>query len=110
MSASEFPQRFVPHYRLDATMMPGGVPTGALRAPGSNGLAFVIQSFIDELAHESGQDPVEFRLRLLASGFGDIGRGMEGERMIPVLKKVARELRVGTLDPGPDGPRRCLPL
>jgi isoquinoline 1-oxidoreductase beta subunit len=89
MSPAEFPQRFVPNYRLDASMMPSGVPTGALRAPGSNGIAFAIQSFIDELAHASGQDPVAFRLRLLASGVGEIDRGMDGARMIPVLERVA---------------------
>jgi isoquinoline 1-oxidoreductase beta subunit len=67
IGATEFPARFIPNYALDASVMPLGVPTGALRAPGSNGIAFAVQSFIDDLAGAAGKDPVRFRLDLLAT-------------------------------------------
>ena len=67
LGATEFPARYIDNYALDTSVMPLGVPTGFLRAPTSNGVAFVIQSFIDELAHAAGKDPIQFRYELLAS-------------------------------------------
>jgi isoquinoline 1-oxidoreductase beta subunit len=61
----EFPSRFVADMELAASFIPSGVPTGPLRAPESNGLAFASQSFIDELAHAAGRDALQFRLDLL---------------------------------------------
>jgi len=106
MGPTEFPQPFVPDYLLQASVQPLGIRTGALRAPSSNAFAFVIQSFLDELAHAAGKDPAQFRLDLLASAANGSpapaggGRGpgpspFNAERMIGAMKLVMEKAEWG---------------
>lgn len=60
--SDDFPRRIVENHRLEYFHNPIGVPRGSWRAPAHTVNAFVIQSFIDEIAHESGQDPLQLRI------------------------------------------------
>jgi isoquinoline 1-oxidoreductase beta subunit len=94
LSGDEFPGRWLANCLLEQTALECSIPMGPWRAPGSNVFAWVFHSFIDELAHAAGRDPLEFRLELLGDkdvipGTGERGVPYNVSRMKNVLREVA---------------------
>jgi isoquinoline 1-oxidoreductase beta subunit len=56
----------IPNLKVDAVLKNTHVPVMFWRSVGSSQNAFAVESFIDELAHEAGQDPYQFRRKMLA--------------------------------------------
>jgi isoquinoline 1-oxidoreductase beta subunit len=57
----------VPNLLIDHAMRNPHVPPGFWRGVNTNTNAFYVESFIDELAHSTKQDPLEFRRKLLVN-------------------------------------------
>jgi len=56
----------VPNVRVSWANVELPVPVGFWRSVGNSHNGFVVESFIDELAHAAGEDPFEYRRALLA--------------------------------------------
>src|SRR5690606_8774023 len=65
LAENEFPASVLPNARLVQSMIPTKLPTGPWRAPGSNAIAFAIQSFLHECAVAAGRDHLEFLLEVM---------------------------------------------
>jgi len=63
----DFPAHCVEHVRLTYALVASGIPGGAWRSTLHSSNAFAVQSFVDELAHDLGHDPLAFRLELLGA-------------------------------------------
>ena len=61
----DFPARLVPNLRYEWLAVDSGMARGSWRAPAHTANAFAVQSFLDEVAHASGQDALALRLALL---------------------------------------------
>jgi isoquinoline 1-oxidoreductase beta subunit len=105
----DFPAGFVPDFRLAYTHIPCGIPGGAWRSTLHSSNAFAVQSFVDELAHATGRDPVAFRLELLGPPRRLAYRGHGGPvfdtgRLAGVLRLVTEKAGWGS--PLPEGRAR----
>jgi len=91
---TEFPMLNVENVRATKTMFEIGTPCGPWRAPGANTTAFVIQSFIHELALAAGRDHLEFLLEIMGEprwfDEGNI-RSLNTGRAVDVIKLAAEK-------------------
>jgi isoquinoline 1-oxidoreductase beta subunit len=104
--SDDFPRKFVDNFRLEYFHNTIGLPRGSWRAPAHTANAFVVQSFMDEIAIESGQDPLQFRVDMLGeereleySNHG--GPTFNPGRLTRLIKFVAD--RIGYGNSLPDG-------
>jgi isoquinoline 1-oxidoreductase subunit beta len=86
----------VPNLLIDHAMRNTHVPPGFWRGVNINQNAIFMECFMDELAHAAGQDPLEFRRKLMA----------KHPKHLAVLNAVAA--RVGWGKPAPKGVYRGL--
>ncbi|MGQ9425646.1 molybdopterin cofactor-binding domain-containing protein [Gilvimarinus sp. F26214L] len=80
----------VANKKVDVALYDPGIPLGYWRSVGHSHNAFVVESFIDELAHAAGQDPVAYRRRYLQNH----------PRHLGVLEAVTRAADWDTPAPG----------
>jgi len=82
-----------PHLKADFVPLDSPVPTGPWRAVMYPARVFARESFLDEMAAKANQDPLAFRLRLLAPG--DVlkigGQKIDRSRLIRVLQVAAEK-------------------
>ena len=79
----------IPNLLVDFHHLDVKIPVGPWRAPYANGNFFPTESFIDELAHAAGKDPVAFRLAMLPAR----------SRARNVLELAVQRARWGTVLP-----------
>ncbi len=104
----DYPANMVENFRLEYFHNASGMPRGSWRAPAHTANAFVIQSFIDELARAADRDPLEFQLEMLGEGreipySNHGGPTFNPGRLARLLKFVAERSGYGRDLPGGRG-------
>ncbi len=86
--ASDTPYDFT-NFKVDFHHKEVGIPVGFWRSVGHSSNAFVMETFVDELANKAKEDPLEFRIKYLK----------KSPRIIGVLNLVAEKSQWKTAAP-----------
>lgn len=108
MYVDDFPANRVPNLINEYFVAKSGTPQGSWRAPAHTVNAFVVQSFLDEMAIEMGVDPLQLRLTMLGESeqlpYGQHGGPhYDTGRMKNVLEQVAKMAQWGRKMPKGEG-------
>ncbi|HEX2451803.1 MAG TPA: molybdopterin cofactor-binding domain-containing protein, partial [Gemmatimonadales bacterium] len=97
VSADDYPFRLAPVQRVAYSPIASRIPRGQWRAVENSSNVFVTQSFIDELAHLAGADPLAFRLELIQRQRDQIVIDeYEPDRLAAVFRAAAARADWGT--------------
>jgi isoquinoline 1-oxidoreductase beta subunit len=104
---AEFPANVLANQRMAQSLIPSKIPTGPWRAPGSNVIAFCIQSFLNECSIAAKRDYVDFLVELMGEArplppdpFGGV---FHTGRAVGVIKAVAERAGWGRALPAGRG-------
>jgi isoquinoline 1-oxidoreductase subunit beta len=98
MDPEEFPALALSQVRFGQSLLPTNIPTGYLRAPGSNAFAFVFNCFLDEVAKESGRSLPDLMLSLLAK-LPSKPDTLDGKRAAAVIARAVERSAFGKAKP-----------
>ena len=96
----DFPAQLLPNVRMEWFGVESGITRGSWRAPAHTANAYAVQSFVDEIAHATKQDPLALRLKLLGEP-RELSYGQHGGptfnpgRLANVLRMAANRIGWG---------------
>lgn len=103
LSENRFPAGAIDNYLAESWQIASNITIGAFRAPRSNFMAAAEQSFLDELAAELGEDPIDYRLALLRRAKDNpVGKSndYDAARYIEVIELARDQSNWGTKKAG----------
>lgn len=96
--ADHSPRNLIDNIRIDHAHVKCRVPRGPWRGPLPTRLAFPSESMLNKIAHETGQDPYELRLKFYSPGralpydhWGGYNKTWNTSNMLGVLKTAAEK-------------------